>query len=202
MLAILTRATAAVVSTVLGEAEVRLAEPGEGAGALATAARIPADPLLLDVATGAGVAPLGDPPGGGDERAEPEAERRGRRTSAIPEVGVSPDIALPVGPAAVWRYRVVRDWLQRWPFATPVPARVVLNGVEHCTRAEVVDLAAGTCAEPQVEIGFLDTFPVLREPGALPLGHRQADAQVDEDRNLLLTPFTAARYTGVSSRPK
>ena len=33
MLAILTRATAAVLPAVLGEAEVRLAEPGEGAGA-------------------------------------------------------------------------------------------------------------------------------------------------------------------------
>ena len=57
MLAILTRATAAVVSTVLGEAEVRLVEPGEGAGALPAAARIPADPLLLDVAMGPGLGP-------------------------------------------------------------------------------------------------------------------------------------------------
>ncbi len=57
MLAILTRATVAVVSPVLGEAEVRLAEPGEGAGALAAAARIPADPLILDVATGPGLGP-------------------------------------------------------------------------------------------------------------------------------------------------
>ena len=52
MVAMPTRATAAVVSSGLGEAEVRPTEPGEGAGVLAAAARIPADPLLLDAATG------------------------------------------------------------------------------------------------------------------------------------------------------
>ena len=125
------------------------------------------------------MAPQGEPPGGGDERAEPGAEAGDRRPSAIPEVGVAPDVVVLVCPAAVWRYRVVRDWLQRWPFATPLPARIVLNGVDHCTRAEVTDLIAGTCAERQVQIGPLDTFQVLREPGALPPGYRQADADVD-----------------------
>ena len=162
-----------------------------GAGDVVRARRYPY--VVVD----AGVAPPGDPPGGGDERAEGGAEARAaerssaepsgapqsgappRRPSALPEVGVDPDVVVLVCPAAVWRYRVVRDWLRRWPFATPLPGRVVLNGVDHCTREEVTDLIAGTCAERRVQVGPLDTFPVLREPGTLPPGYRQADAEVD-----------------------
>ncbi len=132
------------------------------------------------VVVDAGVAPLGDPPIGVNERAEPAAEAGGIRPSAIPDVGVFPDMVVLVCPSAIWRYRMVRDWLQRWPSATPLPARLVLNAVDHGTRAEAADLIADTCAERQVQIGTLHTFPVLRQPGALPPGYRQPDAQVDE----------------------
>ncbi len=57
MLAILTRATASVLPRVLGDAEQRLVVPGQGAGVLAEAARVPADTLVLDVATGSGLGP-------------------------------------------------------------------------------------------------------------------------------------------------
>ena len=127
-----------------------------------------------------GVAPMGEPPAVADEKADLTAEHRILRPSALPDVRVSPDVVVLVCPSAIWRYRLVRDWLQRWPSATPLPARLVLNAVDHGTRAEAADLIADTCAERHVQIGTLHTFPVLRQPGALPPGYRQPDAQVDQ----------------------
>lgn len=131
------------------------------------------------VVVDAGVAPLGEPPVS-DKKADLTAEHRIPRPSALPDVRVSPDVIVLVCPSAIWRYRLVRDWLQRWPFATPLPARLVLNGVDHSTREEAADLITDTCSERQVQIGALRAFPVLRHPGALPPGYRQTDPRVDE----------------------
>ncbi len=123
------------------------------------------------VVADAGVAPTGDVPDPVDAAAW--------RRSALPDVGVAPDVSVLVLPGAIWRYGQVRTWLERWPAGEPLPAMLVC-GPHPRTRTEVLGVIDDLCEQAHRVRGPVRVFPYLAEPHVLPPGDRSRVPAVDQ----------------------
>ena len=90
------------------------------------------------VVADAGAAPMG-------EALNPMDDAAWRR-SALPDVGVAPDVSVRVLPGAIWPYGQVRTWLERWPAGAPLPAMLVC-GPHPRTRTDAPGVIGDLCEQ-------------------------------------------------------
>ena len=123
------------------------------------------------VVADAGVAPMGEEPH--------QVDHAAWRRSALPDVGVAPDVSVLVLPGAIWRYGQVRIWLERWPARHRLPDTII-SGPHPRTRTEALGVIDDLCEQAQRVRGPVRSFPYLGEPHVLPPGDRSRVPAVDE----------------------